>query len=290
MEPAAQPPSTEHSSNPAAEKAAEAQTAANSSVPPSEQTKAVATAWWRELIAAAKYLTRLRIPLRGSADQSMIARSMVWFPVIGACIGLFGSLIESTAAFAMLPSTITATLAVAAMMWLTRGLHEEEMASLANQYGNWGDKSRRVGWLKEERSIPYGTIAVLVTVLLKIFAIASLNSSSLVFITLIASGAWSHALMSAGTAFLKPLPEDPVSEHFGQPPATRVLLAIALGIVIVFAALGLDALPVLIVSSLGAMAVILLGSQLFRGYNGPLLGGLQQVVELTTICTIVATQ
>ena len=279
----AQNPSAE-----AADLAQAAQAAANNSAPPIH--KEIATTWWRELIAAAKYLTRLRIPLRGTPDRLMISRSMVWFPVIGALISAFGAVIESAAAFAMLPSTITATLAVTGMMWLTRALHEEELASLANMYGDWGDKTRRVGWLSEERSIRYGTLAVILAVFMKIFAIASLNNSELVFITLIASGAWSHALMSVAAAWLKPLPNDPVSEHFGQPPGIRVLMALACGIVIVAISLGGDALPVLIVSSLAAVLVILLGSKLLGGYNGPLMGGMQQVVELTAVCTIVATQ
>jgi adenosylcobinamide-GDP ribazoletransferase len=253
-------------------------------------TRLTGLIWLSELIIAAKYLTRIRFPTIHKADKPLIARSMAWFPLIGAVIGAFGAVIETTTGLAGMPSTITASLAVAGMLWLTRALHEEELATLANQYGDAGDKSRRVGWLKEDRSIRYGTFAVIFSIILKVFAIASINNSEVVFITLIASGAWSHAVMSVAAAWLKPLPDDPVSDHFGQPPGLRVLLAVGLGAALVFAALGVGAGIAMGTGIIAAIVVILLGSRLIGGYNGPLLGGLQQVVELVVICTIVATQ
>lgn len=249
-----------------------------------------AVSWVAELIIATKYLTRIRIPLRRTPEKALIARSMAWFPVIGAVIGAFGATVETVTGWLGMPSTITAALAVSAMMWLTRALHEEELATLANQYGDAGDKSRRVGWLKEDRSIRYGTFAVILAILLKVFAIGSINNSELVFITLIASCAWSHAVMSVAAAWLHPLPNDPVSDHFGQPPGLRVLMAVMLGGAIVFGALGPAAGIPLGIGILAAICVILLGGKLMGGYNGPLLGGLQQLVELIVICTIVAVQ
>ncbi|MEJ0063889.1 MAG: adenosylcobinamide-GDP ribazoletransferase [Alphaproteobacteria bacterium] len=247
--------------------------------------------WWRELIIAAKYLTRIRVPLRGLPDQMQIGGSMAWFPLIGALIGAFGAGIDGFAiAILRLPVTVTSALAVLGMMWLTRGLHEEELASLANQYGDLGDKTRRVGWLKEERSVRYGTIAMVFVILLRVGAISSLNSIELVFATLIASSAWSHALMSIGAAWMKPLPHDPVSAHFGQPPLNRVLIALALGAAIVFAVMGSSGGLAILVSSAAAAIAIVIGNKLFGGYNGPMLGTLQQVAEIAMICALVAGQ
>lgn len=259
-------------------------------VGPGGYTPKALAGWWRELIVATKYLTRLRIPLRGLPDKALISCSMGWFPLIGALIGAFGATVDGVAGLIGLPANITAAMAVAGMMWLTRALREEELASLANQYGEAGDKSRRVGWLREERSIRYGTFAVILGVLLKMNAISSLNSSELVYAALITGGAWSHAVMALAAAWLNPLPGDPVSEHFGQPPGSRVLMAILLGLLLVVAVLGQDAPLALGAGTVAAVLVIMLGGKLMGGYNGPLLGGLQQVVELTVICSFVAAQ
>jgi cobalamin synthase len=46
----------------------------------------------------------------------------------------------------------------------------------------------------------------------------------------------------------------------------------------------------MLVSSIVAVLVIFFGTRLFGGYNGPLLGTLQQLSDLAVICTLVAAQ
>ena len=95
----------------------------------------------------------------------------------------------------MPPGVVTATFAVIGMLWMTRALHEEEFASLVNQYGTALDQEKKIGWLREERSVRYGTIGVILIIIMKIGAIASLASNDVVFQALIAACAWSRALM-----------------------------------------------------------------------------------------------
>lgn len=248
--------------------------------------------WWRELIIAAKYLTRLRIPLSGLPDRAQIGGSLAWFPLIGALVGAFGGLIDGIGiALLHLPATVTSGLAVLGMMWLTRGLHEEQLAALANQYGEMGDRSRRIGWLKEERAVRYGTIAIIFIVILRMSAIASLDSVELVLAALIVSGAWSHALISVAAGWLRPLAGDPVADHFGQPQPVRVLIALGLGAATMLAIMAAGAPLAMLVSSLVAVAVILFASRAMRGYyNGALLGSLQQLSDLAVICAFAAAQ
>ncbi len=248
--------------------------------------------WWRELIIAAKYLTRLRIPLSGLPDRAQIGGSLAWFPLIGALIGAFGGLIDGIGiALLHLPPTVTSCLAVLGMMWLTRGLHEEQLATLANQYGELGDRSRRIGWLKEERAVRYGTITLIFIILLRVNTIASLDSVELVLAALIVSGAWSHALISVAAGWLRPLSGDPVADHFGQPQPIRVLIALGLGAVTMLAVMTAGAPLAMLVSSLVAVAVIFFASRTMRGYyNGALLGGLQQLSDLAVICALAAAQ
>ena len=244
------------------------------------------SAWWRELIIATKYLTRLRIPLRGLPDRAHIGGALAWFPLIGALVGALGGLIDGVGiAILHLPSSITSCFAVLGMMWLTRGLHEEQLAAFANQYGDLSDKNRRLGWLKEERAVRYGTIAIMFIILLRIAAIGSLDSVELVLATLIASGAWSHALMSVAAGWLRPADGDPVADHFGQPEPIRVLIALALGATTMLAVMSAGAALAMLVSSLVTGAVIFMATRMFNGYyNGPLLGALQQMTDLAVIC------
>jgi len=88
-----------------------------------------------------------------------------------------------------MPGIITSTLAVIGMLWLTRALHEEEFATHINQYGRALDKEQKIGWLREERSVRYGTLGVILIIIMKIGALASLATSALVFQALIAAAA-----------------------------------------------------------------------------------------------------
>ncbi len=245
---------------------------------------------WAELCVAANYLTRLNLSLKEDPKPRLIRKAMAWFPLIGALIGIFGASIDWVMSQIGLPGIITATFAVISMLWATRAMHEEEFASLANQYGQSFDKEQKIGWLREERSVRYGTLAVVLVIIMKIGAIASLASSDLVFQSLIAAGCWSRALMVVAAAWLRPIEGDPVADHFQQPPALRVVLSVALGALLTFIVLGTFAGHVLLIGLLAGLAIAVAGAYHVRGYNGPLLGTLQQIVELAVLGMILAMQ
>ena len=215
---------------------------------------------------------------------------MVWFPIIGALIGFFGAGIDWLTTEMRMPGIITATAAVVGMLFITRALHEEEFANLVDTYGDSIDKDAKVGWLKEERSVRYGTMGIILIIILKIGAIASLADNALVFQTLIVASSWSRTLMVIAAAWLRPIDGDPVADHFQQPPALRVVLAVGIGLIIAYSALGEDAATVLTAGTIAGLIVALIGANHLRGYSGALLGTLQQVVEITVLGIVLAIQ
>ena len=245
---------------------------------------------WMELAIAFNYLTRFSLPLKEEPKTRLIRKAMGWFPIVGALVGLFGASIDWVMSQLGMPGLITATFAVIGMLWMTRALHEEEFASLVNQYGLALDKEQKIGWLREERSVRYGTLGVILIIIMKIGAIASLASNDVVFQALIAAGAWSRALMVAMAWWLRPLPGDPVADHFQKPPALRMAIAIGLGAIITYATLGEYVAMALGVGAGAGLLVALIGAHHLRGYNGPLLGTLQQVVELSVLGMVLAVQ
>ncbi len=252
--------------------------------PPSAETL------WAEIVVAINYLTRLNLRLTEDPKPRIVRKSMGWFPLIGAAIGLFGACVDWMVTQIGLPGLITAAFAVISMLWMTRALHEEEFASMANLYGKSFDKEQQIGWLKEERSVQYGTLAVILVIIMKIGAIATLSSSELVFQALIASSCWSRALMVVMASWLRPIQGDPVADYFQQPPMLRVVLALGLGGLVTFLALGSYAAMTLAVGAGAGLLVALMGANHLRGYNGPLLGSLQEVVEMAILGFILAVQ
>lgn len=245
---------------------------------------------WTEIVIAVNYLTRLNLRLREAPKPRFIRKAMVWFPVVGAAIGAFGATVDWIMMSIGLPGIITAAFAVISMLWITRALHEEEFASMANQYGKTFDKGQSVGWLKEERSVQYGTLAVILVIIIKIGAIASLSDSSIVFQALIASACWSRAMMVVMAAWLRPIEGDPVADYFQQPPFLRMILALVIGVVVAYLSLDSYATYILAAGGGAGLLVTLLGANHQRGYNGPLMGTLQEIVELTILGVILAIQ
>lgn len=245
---------------------------------------------WTEIVIAMNYLTRFSLPMNEEPKPRFVRKSMGWFPLVGIFVGLFGATIDWLMTQIGLPGLITAAFAVIGMLWMTRALHEEEFASLANAYSRAFDKDRRIGWLKEERSVQYGTLSVIIVIIIKIGAIASLSDSALVLKTLVAASCWSRALMVVMAGWLRPLPGDPVADNFQQPPLLRILLALFIGGATTFIALGDFAPLALGFGACAGLIVALLGANHLRGYNGPLLGTLQEIVEMTVLAYILSVQ
>lgn len=245
---------------------------------------------WAEISIAVNYLTRLNLTPPIDPKPRFIRKSMAWFPLVGAAIGIFGGCVDWVMTQINLPSIITAAFAVISMLWATRALHEEEFASMANQYGKAFDGQQGIGWLKEERSVQYGTLAVILVIIMKIGAIATLSDNEVVFSALISAAAWSRALMVVMAGWLRPIPGDPVADHFQTPPTLRMVMALVIGGLITYAMLGSDATYALGAGAGIGLIVALLGANHLRGYNGPLLGTLQEIVEISVLGVVLAMQ
>jgi len=249
-----------------------------------------AESMWEEIVIAVNYLTRLNLKVNDEPKPRFIRKSMGWFPLVGACIGIAGGCVDWIMTRIGLPGIITAAFAVISMLWITRALHEEEFASMANEYGKSFDKQQGVGWLKEERSVQYGTLSVIFVIIMKIGAIASLSDNEVVFSALIASSSLSRAMMVVMAAWLRPLAGDPVADYFQRASTMRMIMALALGTLLTFAALGSFAGYALATAAGAGLIVALLGANHLRGYNGPLMGTLQEIVEISVLGVILALQ
>ncbi|MGE4352168.1 MAG: adenosylcobinamide-GDP ribazoletransferase [Bdellovibrionales bacterium] len=282
--------------NPAPQDEQKAENAASSTGTPLKSPSAItvrapsAETLWAEIAVAVNYLTRLNLKLNVEPKPRLIRKSMGWFPLVGAGIGIFGGCVDWIMTQIGLPGIITAAFAVISMLWATRALHEEEFASMANQYGKSFDKEQGVGWLKEERSVQYGTLAVILVIIMKIGAIASLSDNEVVFSALIASASWSRALMVVMAAWLRPIPGDPVADHFQTPPTLRMVMAVVIGMLLTYLALDNFATYVIGAGAAAGLIIALLGANHLRGYNGPLMGTLQEMVEIIILGVILAIQ
>ena len=163
----------------------------------------------RGLRAAVAFLTRVPV---GSADDDP-GRSVPWFPVVGALVGLVVAGLYA-GALQLLPALPAAAIAVAAGVLLTGAFHEDGLADTADALGAWEpEEARRI--LKDPTHGTYGVSALVLVLVTRVGALSALGGWAALAVLPAA-----HALARA--ASLSMLTAVPVGNTFtmrSDPPA-----------------------------------------------------------------------
>lgn len=155
----------------------------------------------RSLVNAIAFLTRIRVPaqLKESDD---LARSVPWFPVVGALIGLIIGAAAWGAGVVLAP-LVAAALAVGLGTGLTGALHEDGLADTFDALGGSQTREHALEIMRDPRLGSFGTIALVTVTLIRVGSVAALFPGRLTLLVL--PGA--HALArSASVAVMCMMP------------------------------------------------------------------------------------
>src|SRR5437763_10273753 len=114
-----------------------------------------------DLAAAIAFYTRLPLRPAGPVDGAAVARASWCAPLVGALIGALAGLAYWIAYRLNLPPLVCATLAVAAGMLLTGGLHEDGLADTADGLGG-ETRERALDIMRDGRIGVFGAGALVV--------------------------------------------------------------------------------------------------------------------------------
>lgn len=241
---------------------------------------------------AAAFLTRLPIDRADSADDTApadLAGAMWLFPVVGFGIGGVGAIALAVLSWAGVPAAVAATLAVGTVVWLTGALHEDGLADLADGFGGGGTREQKLEIMRDSRIGAYGMLALAVTIVAKIAALAAIATVDVgaAVGTLIAAAAWSRSMFAPTMRWLPPARDDGLGALAGTPNEGGTWKGLALGALLAALVLitpaGGGVLIVLIAGGLGAFAVGWLALRQIDGYTGDVLGGAQQAAETAVL-------
>ena len=237
-----------------------------------------------DLRASILFLTRLRygpaVPIGGAA----IAQGAWAFPIAGVLVGLIGAVVYLIVHRMGLPSWPAAALSVAATMTVTGCLHEDGLADTADGFGGGQTQELKLDIMRDSRIGTYGVCALVLSILLRISALASLADTELVLPALIASHGAARASLPVFMYFVPPARREGLSASAGQPPREGVIAAAALGVLIVALCLG----PVFAIAALILLAVVIallawLSLSQIDGQTGDVLGAVEQVCEISIL-------
>jgi adenosylcobinamide-GDP ribazoletransferase len=236
-----------------------------------------------ELRASILFLTRLRYGRAPPVGGAAVARAAWAFPIAGVLVGLIGAVVYLLAHRLGLPPWPAAALSVAATMAITGCLHEDGLADTADGFGGGRTRELKLEIMRDSRIGAYGVCALVLSILLRVSALASLDSS-LVLAALIAAHGAARAILPVFMYFVPPARQEGLSASAGQPTRDSVIAAAVLGILIVALCLG----PVLAIAALiFIVAVIALLAWLslaqIDGQTGDILGAVEQVSEIAIL-------
>jgi adenosylcobinamide-GDP ribazoletransferase len=233
---------------------------------------------------ALTFLTKLPWPWRGPADETALARSMFWFPWVGAVLGLifWGAWAGLHRA---LPVPAAAALLLTLTVWITGGLHLDGLADTADGLGGGRTPEEALAIMKDSRVGAFGVISLILGLVLKFSLFLSLATQTTVAGVLLlfpVISRWSMVLL----AYLSPYAR--AEGGLGQAMTLGVSPRVLLG-----ASLSAGGLTLLILGAPGlvlfiaAGALVWLGSLYFHhrlgGITGDILGATNEFVEIMVL-------
>lgn len=220
-----------------------------------------------------------RVPVRRRAELSL---SVPWLPWVGALIG-FAIAGVYVGGRQLLTPLLGAILATAFGIMLTGAFHEDGLADVADAFEPTRSRDEIMRILKDPHHGTYGVIALIVSIAVRVGAIAALGLGDA-----LAALPAAHAISRAAAIGLigpdNVAPESSLASSLANATSHAVVQrARIVGAAIALLLLGLWALPAIALAAIGAVSVRALAMRRIGAMNGDVLGAAEQVVEMLVL-------
>ena len=228
------------------------------------------------------------MPHPDGAHPPYLARAHRVFPLLGAAIGALIGLVYLALLATGIPALAAAALALGASALLTGGLHEDGLADLADGFGGGRDKAAKLEIMRDSRLGTYGALALLVSFVAKMAALAALPHSAVVA-GLVAAHALARGALPALAAIMPGARSDGLATSAGRVEPAVATTAAMLALLIAFVCLPPGAaFMTTAAAALGAAAVAVLAKRQIGGITGDVLGAAEQVGETAVLLVLAA--
>jgi adenosylcobinamide-GDP ribazoletransferase len=225
-------------------------------------------------------LTRLPVENTTGFD-----RAAAWFPAVGA---LVGSVVAGTYVilFPWLPSVLAAGIAVGVGVWLTGAFHEDGLGDTFDAFGGASTVEEALRIMRDPGLGTYGTIAVTLSMLLRIVAVGSLSPGAAV-----AGIVLGHTLGRANAVAVMATTPPARIDGLGASGVAAVSAsaagwAIISGLALSAAAAGWWVGPAVLLTVLASAIARRVAVRRIGGVTGDILGACEQVTEIVALVVI----
>lgn len=260
-----------------------------------DATQATPPAWPGWPIATAtciRFYSRLPVPpLPGEnahalPDFRLVPRAL---PFAALVIAAPGALIALLAALAGVNALLTAALAVTALVMTTGALHEDGLADSADGLFGGHTPERRLEIMKDSRVGTFGALALGLSLLLRVAALAAILQGAgawAVAAAVLVAAPWSRVEGVRILAMTPPTRRDGASAAVGQPERSVLPVAYGLSGALALLPVAAGALPLagivlgIALSALASLWLSRTATRLIGGQTGDILGAAQQLGEI----------
>ncbi|MCA1443044.1 adenosylcobinamide-GDP ribazoletransferase [Ensifer sp. IC4062] len=254
---------------------------------------------WDDVARAVAFLSRIPVPQRHFVSHDgRLDRAVRAFPVAGMLIALPAATVAALLVAFQMSALFAAFIVIAVQVLATGALHEDGLGDTADGFGGGRDRESALAIMKDSRVGTYGALALILSVGLRVSALASFLPLLMPIgagLTLLAVAALTRAAMVWHWSSLPPARSDGVAASAGtpDPKATSTALGSAvLSALLLFYMASVPAIAVLLalaVFALTARAFERIASRKLGGHTGDTIGATQQLTEIATLGTLALT-
>ncbi len=234
-------------------------------------------------LLAVQFLTRLPVPRGIGFSPERLSAAPRYYPLVGMIVGVIcaGFFFAATTIF---PNIVAVILAVAVGVLVTGAFHEDGLADTFDGIGGGATKERALSIMKDSRIGVYGTIALVLVLLIKIASLSSIQPHIAVIGLIAAHGVsrYSSVLVIATSHYVR---DDGTGKHTAPGISSGGLIVATMTAVICVAGIAFWLSPVaalwcLIGLCIGHILMRLIVERKIGGYTGDTLGAVQQSSEM----------
>jgi len=236
----------------------------------------------RGFIHALQFLTRLPTPGARDSEPDDLPRSAVWFPIVGAIIGL--ALVATVWAGSYISPWIGALLGLLVWVWITGALHLDGLADVADALGATHRSPDRFIEVAHDPHVgAYGVIAIVLQLVAKLVLLVPVAASQSLLALLLVP-AWARWGPLVWRLLVPPLSKG-MGERFSHNVNVGAIAIYGLALTLISAFLA----PVLIAALVIIFAVAAYWNYRLGGLTGDCLGASIEVTETALLFLIALT-
>jgi adenosylcobinamide-GDP ribazoletransferase len=236
------------------------------------------------LIAVA-FLTRLPVPRKLQTAPDVLAKSAVFFPLVGLLVSA-GAMILNHVFSRYVAHDVVVVLILIFLVAITGGLHEDALADAADGFGGGWGKDQILSIMRDSRVGSFGALAIMLGLLARFVFMANLPTAR--FDGYLLAGQVTSRWTALPLAFFLPSAREQSglgASVAGKVTAFSLVTGTVLTVAIVGAALGKQTFFVL----LAAVAITALSGMYYHrrigGVTGDCLGATNQIAEAVVYLT-----